>query len=85
VRTLYGHEHNVSDVKFLPNGDYLISASRDKTLKLWEVVTGYCKRTYEGHEDWVKCLAINETGTQIVSGSSDQCVMLWGLDVPQPQ
>jgi len=75
----------VSDVKFLPNGDYLISASRDKTLKLWEVVTGYCKRTYEGHEDWVKCLAINETGTQIVSGSSDQCVMLWGLDVPQPQ
>jgi platelet-activating factor acetylhydrolase IB subunit alpha len=49
IRTLYGHEHNVSDIKFLPNGDYLVSASRDKTIKLWEVVSGYCKRTFEGH------------------------------------
>lgn len=37
VKTLNGHDHNVSSVEFVPSGDYLISASRDKTLKMWEI------------------------------------------------
>lgn len=35
-----GHDHNVSGVGFLPNGDFIVSASRDKTIKMWEVATG---------------------------------------------
>lgn len=40
VKTLHGHDHNVSSVAFVPAGDYVISASRDKTIKMWEVATG---------------------------------------------
>lgn len=40
LRTLHGHDHNVSSVTFLPNGDFIVSASRDKTIKMWEVNTG---------------------------------------------
>lgn len=36
-----GHDHNVSSVAIMPNGDHIVSASRDKTMKLWEVATGY--------------------------------------------
>lgn len=36
-----GHDHNVSSVAIMPNGDHIISASRDKTMKMWEVATGY--------------------------------------------
>lgn len=25
----------------MPNGDHIVSASRDKTIKMWEVATGY--------------------------------------------
>ena len=35
-----GHDHNVSSVSFMPSGDFLVSASRDKTIKMWEVATG---------------------------------------------
>jgi len=35
-----GHDHNVSSVTFVPNGDYILSSSRDKTIKMWEVSTG---------------------------------------------
>ena len=35
-----GHDHNVSSVTFMPNGDFIVSASRDKTMKMWEVATG---------------------------------------------
>ncbi len=37
-------------------GDFLLSASRDKMVRLWEVSTGFCKKTYVGHEDWVEIL-----------------------------
>ena len=70
-KTLNGHEHTVSSAKFFPIGDYLISASRDKTLKIWEVGTGYCKKTLEGHDDWVRIVVINESGNYIASGSND--------------
>lgn len=35
-----GHDHNVSSVAIMPNGDHIVSASRDKTIKMWEVQTG---------------------------------------------
>ena len=41
VKTLQGHDHNVSSVAFMPSGDFLVSSSRDKTIKMWEVATGY--------------------------------------------
>ena len=34
-----GHDHNVSSVTFTPSGDHLVSCSRDKTIKIWEVST----------------------------------------------
>ena len=40
TKTLHGHDHTVSAVKFLPGGDFLMSASRDKTIRIWEVATG---------------------------------------------
>lgn len=45
LRTKYslchpGHDHNVSSVAIMPNGDHIVSASRDKTIKMWEVATG---------------------------------------------
>lgn len=44
VKTLYGHDHSVSSVAFLPSGDIIISASRDKTIKFWEVASGLVYR-----------------------------------------
>lgn len=40
VRTLHGHDHSISTVRFTPDGERLISASRDKTIRIWEVVSG---------------------------------------------
>jgi platelet-activating factor acetylhydrolase IB subunit alpha len=38
---MHGHEHSVSGVCFLKGGDFIVSSSRDKTIKMWEVNTGY--------------------------------------------
>jgi platelet-activating factor acetylhydrolase IB subunit alpha len=75
IRTLTGHDHSVSAVRFIPSeagGQHLVSASRDKTLKIWEVNTGYCIRTIEGHSDWIRDVQPSFDGKWLLSAGSDQ-------------
>ena len=41
--------HYVTACEFAPHGKILVSASCDKTLKLWDVESGTCQATLEGH------------------------------------
>ena len=59
IKTIVGHDHTVSSIKFLPNEDLLLSASRDKTIRLWETDSGYCKKVYQAHDKWVRDIEIN--------------------------
>ena len=38
-----------------PDGRRVVSASDDKTLKVWDVATGKCLATLEGHSSGVRC------------------------------
>lgn len=38
-RTLRGHEHTVSSVKFMPGDEEIVSASRDTTIRIWNVAS----------------------------------------------
>ena len=61
----------MSSVQFVPTGDFLVSASRDKSIKVWEVSTGYCTKTLVGHREWVRVAAVSPDGKLIASGSND--------------
>ncbi|KAF7188898.1 Nuclear distribution protein PAC1 [Pseudocercospora fuligena] len=90
IRTLPGHDHSVSSVRFIPSGaagaplsgNLLASASRDKTIRIWDVTTGYCLRTLRGHGDWVRSLAPTIDGRWLLSTSSDQTARMWDLSQP---
>ena len=66
-----GHDHNVSSVTFTPSGDHIISSSRDKTIKIWEVSTTFCVKTLVGHREWVRMVRVYHDGTLIASSSID--------------
>jgi len=90
IRTLPGHDHSVSCVRFIPSGasgaplsgNLLASASRDKTIRVWDVTTGYCLRTLRGHGEWVRSLAPSFDGRWLLSTSSDQSARTWDLGQP---
>jgi platelet-activating factor acetylhydrolase IB subunit alpha len=80
VRTLKGHEHNVTSVQWMPNGDHLLSAGRDKTIKIWDMQTGYCVKTLLGHNDWVRMIRVHRPdGLWLASASNDQTIRVWSM------
>lgn len=79
IKTLQGHDHNVSSVTFTPSGDHVVSSSRDRTIKIWEVSTGYCIRTLVGHRDWVRQIRIFFDGSLMASCSNDQSIFVWQI------
>ena len=87
IRTLPGHDHSVSAVRFIPSGaagsplsgNLLVSASRDKTLRIWDVTTGYCVKTIHGHAEWIRDVAPSIDGRFLISAGDDRVPRLWDV------
>jgi serine/threonine protein kinase len=86
VRTrLEGHAKAVVAVVFTPDGQRLVTASLDRTVKIWDLKTGQVKRTLSGHDDGVLALAIASDGRTLASGSLDRTVRIWDLETGTEQ
>ncbi|KAF5315780.1 hypothetical protein D9611_004800 [Ephemerocybe angulata] len=77
TKTFPGHEHAVSSVRFMPGDQLIISASRDRTIRLFDVASTHQIRTLSGHSEWVRCAVPSSDGKLVVSCSKDQTVRLW--------
>ena len=59
------------------DGAYALSASWDKTLRLWELATGTTTRRFVGHTNDVLSVSFSADNRQIVSGARDKSIKLW--------
>lgn len=82
VFDLHGHEGVVRDLVFPQNGTLtLISSSRDKTLRIWDLnQKGKKVHVLSGHKDWISCCSVSSDCSMIASvGRFDRMVCLWSL------
>ena len=78
VRTLCGHDHSVYAVRFLSNGN-LVSAGRDGSIRIWDVMTGYCLRTIDSQGNWIRDISPSSDGSYVVSAGNDQMATIWNV------
>lgn len=76
-RSLQGHSHFVSDVVLSSDGQFALSSSWDKTLRLWDLNTGNATRIFQDHTHDVTSVAFSPDNRQIVSSSRDRTIKLW--------
>ena len=74
-----GHYAPVMSIDYSADGKFIITGSKDKTLKLWEVATGREIRTFTGHTKSVTGVKFSPDGSKVVSVSYDQFAIVWSV------
>jgi WD40 repeat protein len=83
IRILTGHSGGVNAVAIVPDGCLVVSASNDKTLRVWELETGQLVHILQGHSDKVIAVAITPDGRRAVSAARDKTLRTWELKTGQ--
>ncbi|KAM8904653.1 WD repeat and SOCS box-containing protein 1 isoform 1-T1 [Spinachia spinachia] len=79
---LMDHTDIVRDLTFAPDGSLmLVSASRDKTLRVWDLKDdGNMVTVLRGHQNWVYCSAFSPDSSILCSVGAGKAVLLWNMD-----
>eukprot|EP00038_Savillea_parva_P009437 m.183538 g.183538 ORF g.183538 m.183538 type:complete len:464 (+) comp15840_c0_seq1:263-1654(+) len=83
VGTLDGHTDFVMDIAWAPEGNTLVSGSRDGTAAVWNADTLKRVAVLQGHTGTVSSVAMHPNGTILATGSRDETIILWDLGTCQ--
>lgn len=79
-QTLEGHNNKITAISFNYDQGIIVSASSDKSIKIWSLNTGQEYYTLRDHYEVVSTVDISDNGKILVSGSHDKTLKVWDLE-----
>ncbi len=74
---LSGHDGGVWSAAFNSDGSRIVTASNDKTARIWDAASGKQLVILDGHQDWVLSAAFSPDGKRVVTASQDGTARIW--------
>ena len=84
VRTITDHEGEVLSLAITPDGQWMLSASGDKTVRVWDHKTGALVKVLQEHKSDIQALAVTPDSARLITGSggfvgNDNTIKVWDL------
>jgi WD40 repeat protein len=78
--TFSGHTNAVLRCAISPDNSFIVSASNDQTLKVWETLTGLERFTLTGHTKHINSCAISSDSSLILSVAANDSLKVWEVE-----
>jgi len=75
-----GHTTPIQVFCIAPNSQYCISASKDGSLIIWDILSGAHLFSLKGHEKPVNAIGITHNSKRCISASSDNTLRIWDVE-----
>ncbi|KAK1926929.1 putative general transcriptional repressor [Papiliotrema laurentii] len=75
--TLNGHKDYVLSVAISPDGQWVVSGSKDRSIQFWNIATGQAQFMLQGHKNSVISIDLARVGPHLASGSGDCMARIW--------
>ena len=82
---LNGHKGLLWGASFAPDGRHIVTASEDKTARVWDAENGDQRATLRGHTEGVRVASFSPDGRQVITASTDKTARLWNAETGQQQ
>lgn len=80
AKNLKGHGSRIYNINFSPDGKHLVTASGDKTARIWQVPSGRPVSTLRGHSAHVFMADFGPRGGRVVTASGDRTARIWQVN-----
>lgn len=77
LAVLSGHSDIISSLDFSPDSRFLVSASHDRTVHIWDAAARRNVRTLTGPKDKMLAAAFSADGSVTAGGGTDGSIFMW--------
>ncbi|XP_021737664.1 transducin beta-like protein 3 [Chenopodium quinoa] len=78
--TIEGDSEPITALALSPDDKFLFSASHSRQIRVWDLSTLKCIRSWKGHDGPVMAMACDASGGLLATAGADRKVLVWDVD-----